>query len=204
MGNISLKRVVADAIANYLSTNIPGLTGKVSAVAAGPETMAPCLAVKVIVDSTRFEPTEPNEVYWDEVTDDKTVVLDIGQFVGMVSLELYAVSPAEREEYEQKILDLFQATKWAPGTLFITTPNLLVNGYASLYSAEAKVRLESEEWNDEFAFEAKRYSFLDVSIDFPALTTDTDAPTIESLQIALDSDLIDVVEVQLDGSTVKP
>lgn len=191
MANISMKRVVADAIANYIATNVTGLAGKVSAVAAGPETTAPCLAVKVIVNSTRFEPTEPNEVYWNEDADDRTAVLDIGQFVGTVSLELYAVSPAERELYEQRILDLFLATKWAPGTLFITTPTLIVNGYTSLYSAEAKIRLESEEWNDEFAFEAKRYSFIDLSIDFPALTTDTDAPTIDSLQLWLSTNPVD-------------
>lgn len=204
MGTVSLKRVVADAIANFIAANVTGLTGKVSAVAAGPETMAPCLAVKVIANRMKFEPTDLNEVYWDEVTDDRTVVLDVGQFTGTVTLELFAVSAAERELYEQRILDLFLKTKWAPGTLFITTPTLTVNGYISLYSAEAKLRLESEEWNEEFSFEAKRYSFLDLFLDFPALTTDIDAPTIESLQVALDSELVDVVEVQLDGTTTKP
>lgn len=212
MGNVSMKRVCADAIANYLSANISGLAGKVSAVAAGPETFAECLALKVLPERFVFEPAQQDEVY-EADPDDGKIVLDVGSYTGLFTLQLFTVNPAERELYEQKILDLFQATEWASGTLFITTPNLLINGYASLYQAEIKVRLDSEEWNDELAFEAKRYSFLEIDIDFPALTT-RDISNLTSLQIVLagvDDDIVSIddtdldyrVEVQEDGSTIK-
>lgn len=212
MANINMKRVVADAIANHLATNITGLAGKVSSVIAGPETMAPCLAVKVLADQVSFESHQGDEVYQKD-PDDGKLVLDVGAFTGLVSIELYAVSPAERELYEQRILDLFIADVWAPGTLFITTPNLTIAGYVSLYPAQIKVRLSTEEWNDEFAFEGKRYSFLEVSIDYPALTSATVANLV-SLQVCLsdvnavivDIDDIDAdlrVEVLEDGTTIK-
>lgn len=185
MGNVNLKRVCLDAIANHIATNVTGLTGKVSAVAAGPETMAPCLSVKLIPEKFEFEPSEPDEVYFDEVTDDKALVYNIGSFTGIVTLQLYTVNPAERELYEQRIIDLFLRTKWAPGTIFVETPNLTVDGYASLYKAELKVRLDGGEWNDEFSFESKRFSFLDIYVDYPALCLDADAPTIDSLQLWL-------------------
>ncbi len=212
MGNISLKRVVADTLATYISDNIPGLSGKVSAVAAGPETNAPCLAVKIIPSTMSYEAAEPQEVYYMD-PDDGKVVVDVGQFTGMISINLYAASVPEREEYEQKILDLFLSSTWSQGTLYLNTPNLIINGYASLYPADFKVFLENEEWSEEFAFESRRYSFIDVSIDFPALTT-YDAATLVSLQVALanmddeiasidDVELDDRVEVQEDGSTLK-
>lgn len=184
MATTNLKRITANAIVDYLSTNIVGLTGKVFATAADPEITLPCLALRVIsTQPIMFEPTDSDEVY-EAVADDGKVIVDVGQFTGRFTLELYTTSPAERELYEQAIIDLFLNTEWAHGTLYLTTPTLTVNSYVSLYSAELKVRLESEQWIEEMSFEAKRYSFMDVSIDYPALTT-RDAHTIDSLQIWL-------------------
>jgi PKD repeat protein len=202
MGNVSIKRVVADAIASYLSSNISGLTGKVSAVADGPQTNAGCLALKVLPDQMSFEPAQADEVY-SANPDDGKVIVDVGSFTGLYTLQLFASSPSERELYEQQIMDLFLKTVWAPGTIYVTTPNLTINGYASLYSAEIKVRLDSEDWSEELAFEQKRSSFVEVYIDFPALTT-FDAANLTSLQIALsdlDSTVVtDIAEIQDDGS----
>jgi hypothetical protein len=208
MGNLSMKRVTADAIASYLQSNITGLTA--SAVSAGPDqTSVVCPSVKVLPESMTFEPAQSDEVY-ENATDDGKVIVDVGSFTGLFTLQLFAASPSEREKYEQAILDLFLKTLWAPGTIYVTTPNLIVNGYSSLYQAELKARLDSEDWNEELAFEAKRYSFLEIYIDYPALTT-YDAANIVSLQLALtDMDTVvvtvadvpasDRIEVQDDGS----
>jgi hypothetical protein len=212
VGNISLKRVVADTIANYLAANVTGLAGKVSAVPAGPETNAPCLAVKVLPDTLRFEPSQADERYEDD-PDDGKLVLDVGSFTGIYTIQLFAASVVERELYEQRIMDLFLKDPWASGTIFVTTPNLTINGYASLYKAELKARLDSEEWNEEFAMESRRYSFLELFIDFPALTA-INATNITSLQVCLadinsivvsisDIDESDRVEVLADGSVEK-
>lgn len=191
MASINIKRVTLDAIANYIAANVTGLAGKVSAVAAGSETVAPCLAVKLIAEPFTFEPMDYDEVYWNEVTDDKKLITNVGAFTGLVSLNLYAVSPAERELYEQRILDLFLRTPWAHGTIFVTTPTLTVDGYPSLYTTELKARLEKAEWSDEFSFDSKNYSFMDIYVEYPALALDADAPTIDSLQLWLSEDPAD-------------
>lgn len=172
MATQNMKRIVADALANHLASNVTGLTGKVSAVAAGPETTLPCLAVKIIPDSFIFEPSQEDEVFEEEVDDGK-VITDVGSWIGHFTIELYAPTPAERELYEQRIIDLFMDTTWAPGTLYIDTPALTVGSYVSLYEADLKIRLESEEWQDEMAFEGRRYTFLDVFVDYPALVVRT-------------------------------
>lgn len=216
MGNVSIKRVCLDTIANYIAANVTGLAGKVSAVAAGPEVIAPCLAVKLISDSFTFEPNQEEEIYELDSTgntSDGKVVVDVGSFTGIVTLQLYAANVPERELYEQRILDLFLKTVWAPGTIFATTPNLTINGYSSLYQAELKARIDGDEWSEEFSFESRRYSFIDLYVDFPALTT-YDAANLTSLQLALakttdtiatiaDVDPAYRVAVQADGSTIK-
>lgn len=212
MASINIKRVCADSLASYIVTKIPELAGKVSAETEDPTKMAPCLAVKVLPDEFSFEPSQADEVYSAD-PDDGKVVADVGLFSGLFIIQLFAVGKDERGKYEQKLLDMFMSTEWAPGTVFVNTPNLTVNGYASLYSAELRIRLDSEDWSDEFAFEAKRYSFLEVSVDLPALTT-YNAATLTSLQVAMsdvDAEIYTVadidpdyrVEVQEDGTTEK-
>lgn len=210
MASINIKRVCAESLVTYIVAQIPELTGKVSAVADGPEKMAPCLAVKVLPDEFSFEPSQADEVYSAD-PDDGKVVVDIGYFSGLFSIQLYAVGKEERDTYEQRLMDMFLETEWAPGTIYVNTPNLTVNGYASLYSAQLRMRLDSEDWSEEFAFEAKRYSFLDISVELPALTT-INAANLTSLQLALedtdaeiftvdDVDSGDRVEILEDGTT---
>lgn len=213
MATTNIKRIVANALVDYFSTNIPALTGKVSAVIAGPEQVLACLALKVLPNDMTFEPAQEDEVY-ETVTDDNNFIADVGSFIGQYTLELYTNSPAERELVEQAILDLFMATLWAAGTLYITTPTLTVGSYVSLYSAEIKVRLTNEAWMDEMAFEAKRYVYLTVDVDMPALisrqahnldlqsmiSTDFTAVITSVSQIAPS----DQIDIQLDGSVIRP
>lgn len=195
MATINMKRIVADTLANHLSSNIPGLAGKVSAVAAGPSEDLKCLAVKVLPSDFRFVPSDEDEVYEAELDDGK-IICEVGQFTGSFTLELYTASPAEREQYEQLILDLFLATEWAPGTVFVNTPAVTVNSYVSLYQPEIKFRLESESWIEEMSFEAKRYCFIEISLALPALVTRS-AATIDSLQLWLSESASDAYIIEV-------
>lgn len=206
----NMRRVAADTLGAYLESQIPGLAGKIFTAAAGPETRAPCLALRLISRMFRFVPSDALEVYENATTDDGKVLVDIGLFTGLLTLQLYTTSPAEREQYEQLILDVFLSTVWSPGTLYLTTPAVTVGGYASLYQAPLKAYLEDFSWIDEMAFESKRYSFMDVELDFSALAK-YDAHTIESLQIAFSNsntavttisqiDPTSHLEIQADGT----
>jgi hypothetical protein len=191
MASTNIKRIAADLLANYIGT-IPGLTGKTNAAIAGPEVNLPCLAVRVIPDKFVFEPAYDLEVWENPDTDDGKVVIDVGQWTGTFTIELYTTSLAERELYEQAILDLFIQSNWCPGTLFIATPTLKIMDYVSLYSDEVRYALNDEDWIDELAFEAKRYCFITIQVDYPALIT-RDANTIDSLQIWLSNNSADAI-----------
>lgn len=211
MATSNIKRIVGEAVAAYLGANITGLSGKVSAVQEGPEKVADFPSVCLLPSAFTFTPAEYNEVYYADDpdlaspgVDDGIVVLDVGEFEGLLELQLYAKSKPERELYEQRILDFFLSQEGSPGVLFITIPTLTINSYVSLYAPTVKVRLDDMEWMEEFAFDSKRYSFLDITIGFPALTTRA-ANTIETLQVAINHDLdsdvpLDTVTVEEDGS----
>lgn len=202
MATTNMKRIVANALANYIASNVTGLAGKVTAVAAGPETTMPCLSAKVITDTFVFEPSQEDEVY-EADPDDGKIITDVGSWIGNFTIELYATTPAERELYEQAIIDLFQVTEWAPGTIYVDLPALTIGGYVSLYQAQIKYRLEQEQWLDEMAFENKRFSFLDIFVDYPALVTRVAKDLDIKLALAnIDSlEIIDLVHVNEDGTT---
>lgn len=205
MATINLKRVVSTAIANYLAANVTGLSGLVSDKKEGPDKQTAFPSAALETDSFRFVPEDPDEVYWDEDTDDGKLVLSVGEFEGSGEIRLYCKTVPERELYEQRILDLFLSQQGSPGTLYITTPQLTVNGYVALHTVEIKVRLESEEWQEEFAFENRRYSFMDISFAYPALTT-RDAATIESIQLALaglTGDADETIAIDEDGTVTE-
>lgn len=206
MATVNIKRIVGKAIADYIAANVTGLSGRVSEVLDGPEQAMVFPSATVLPDALTYEPQQADEVYWRTDIDDGKIVLNVGDFAGTYELRLYTKTRPERELYEQRILDLFLSTQDAPGTIYVNTPTLTVGGYVSLYSAQIQVRLDSEQWREEFAFENRRYVFIDLDIAFPALVS-RNAPTMESLRVALtnalDSNVPDeVVEVQLDGSTL--
>lgn len=205
---ISIKRSICDAVAAYLGTQIASLSGKISSLQEGPESITTWPSVALLPSTFTFEPSDPLEVYWNKTEDDKQVVVDVGEFDGTIELQLYTNTRAMREQYEQVILDLFLSQEGSPGTIFVPTLPLIVNGYQSLYTPHIKVRLDTEDWREEFSFDTRRYMFLDLSLAFPALTTYT-AATLTDLQIAivgtLNSDTPDeTVEINQDGSISPP
>lgn len=213
MASTNIKRIVSDALASYISSNIPSLNGNVATAQSGPETNFATPAVRLMPLLTTFEPSNADEVYYAD-PDDGKVVYEVGQFTGMIQLELWCNTKPQRELFEQAILDLFTVDPWAPGTLILSTPTLTINGYVSLYSAELKVRLDQENWQEELAFEGHRYTFLELTIDYPAMTS-ANAVTMTELDIDLSSDFNavitsssqldanDKIAVQDDGSTTQ-
>lgn len=205
MATTNIKRIVGNAIASYLASNVTGLADRVSAVQEGPEKIAEFPSVALLPSTFVFNPSDYDEVYNNDDAGDLPLVIDVGEFEGLLELQLYAKSKPERELYEQRIMDLFLSQEGSPGTLFITLPTLTINGVVTLYEPEIKVRLDNEEWNEEMSFEAKRYSFLDLQVAFPALTS-RDVPTIEDLQVVFeqiaDNEVFEVETTSVIGEAV--
>jgi hypothetical protein len=199
-----IKRTTLDTLKTRLES-ISGLSGKVFVAQQGPEKTVTYPSVVIIPQAFTFEPETAEDVWWDAVTDDGKVLQEVGTFDGLLEIQLYTNSAPQREQFEEAILQAFLSTPGAPGTICLNTPTLTVNGLVSLYSAPILYRLDDEDWREEFAFESRRFSFLDVVVSFPALTV-RDAYTLDSLRVAITENLDgetprEVYEVQEDGST---
>lgn len=187
----SIKRVISDTLAAHLAARIPAFGGRVRGVHAGPETEATLPAAVVLpAGKMVYDPHQADQVYFpdEDAPDDGIAIMEVGAFTGTFEVRIYARTPPERERLEQQITDLFLATELAPGILKLDTPPVTVGGAVSLYQAPVAYRLENADWQEEFSFEAKRFSFLDVAVDFPALIA-RDAYTMQTVYLAITTDL---------------
>lgn len=203
MATSNIKRIVTNAIADHLATNVAGMQGRVFGVQEGPEKVVNFPSIALLGAAFTFEPSDPDYVSGDDDTD-SPLVTDVGEFTGILELQLYTDSKPMRELYEQRIVNHFLAQKGSPGTIYIQLPTLVINELTTLYAPQIKVRLDNEEWNEELAFEAKRYTFIDLTFAFPALTAEN-APVIDELHVAINEDLesdvpMEDVIVNEDGS----
>lgn len=199
---MNIKRQALETLKNYLAPRLAGV--HVHAYSAGPEepAQAPCLVI--IGDRFVFQPFQADEVH-DPGEGADYVILDVGSFAGRVEMRLYAKSVPERERLEQAILDAFLETPGAPGVVKTNSPALTVGGQVTLYQAPIAYRLDEEEWREEFAFEGRRFSFLDIEVDFPALVKRA-AYTLQDVYLAITEDLTsdspaEMVLVNDDGTT---
>jgi hypothetical protein len=101
------------------------------------------------------------------------------------------------------VLDLFiqvgaSATAIArPGMLVLPTAALVVGGTSTGVTTSCAYDLESFEWQDERVFEAARFAFMDVTVEFPIVVARTDAYAITSLRLALTDDLTSTLDANL-------
>lgn len=226
MATSNLKRIAAETLGTWLATEVPALAGKIHTVSPEPTERGAFPCVVILARTMRYQPMQADEVWWstdvvpdpndDEDDDPETdppdiddgkVVMNVGAFTGVFELRIYAKSVAERESLEDKVLHAFLKQELRPGIVSLTTPTLTINEYVTLYAAPVAFMLDEEEWREEFAFENRRFSFLDLDVEFPALAV-RDAYRIEHLQTAinhdLDSDVPDeAVEIDDDGNTSK-
>lgn len=213
MATSNLKRIAAQTLATWLATEIPSLVGKIHTVAPEPTDRAQFPCVAILAQKMNFEPAQADETYWSEDPgegtdiDDGKLVMNVGDFTGVCEIRVYAKSVAERESLEEKILHAFMSVEMRPGVVALTTPAVTVNEYVTLYEAPVAFMLDTADWQEEYAFENRRFSFLDLDMIFPALVL-RDAYRIEHLQTAINEDLEsdtadETVEIDEDGYTSK-
>jgi hypothetical protein len=199
----NIKRLILDAFASHVAT-ADGLTDRVSPLQDGPDQQAVFPSVMLVPSSFTFEAWTATEVAYNEDEDDGKLLMDVGEFTGNIELRLYAKNVPEREDYEQRILNLFLANPDAPGTITITTPPIVIGEHATLYQASIIVRLTSELWREEFAFESRRYTFVDLEFAYPALVLLDNVPTINQLELHFEYDPgSETVIVQDDGTIIR-
>lgn len=204
MATTNIKRQVADLLADYIGTQIAALAGKVHSTAPGPEETAGFPCATVLPGPVSFEPHDPIErgTSVDEIQDER-VILDVGDFTGEYEIRVYAKSVAQREALEQAVTDLFLA-RLTGGLLVLTLSGVTLRGEVQETTFPVGFMLDRGEWQEEYAWENRRFAFIDVRVEFPALVLQ-DAYTIDDLQQAISTDDpayldIETVSVDEDGN----
>lgn len=222
MATSNLKRIAAQTLATWLVEQVPELEDLIHTVAPEPTDRAQFPCVAILAQKMSYEPAQADEVYWNEDVipdpdldedgdpltdppniDDGKLIMNVGAFTGVCEIRVYAKNVAERERLEERILHAFLSVEMAPGVVAITTPAVTVNEYVTLYEAPVAFMLDSADWTEEYAFENRRFSFMDLDMAFPALVV-RGAYRLETLQLAITEDLEsdtaeETVEIDEDG-----
>jgi len=181
-----LRLEALNELAQCIAERIPALKGR---ICAGPAESPHRLQFpSLVIDPVRFryfpdqaaEPTELSEPAPTGIPP-KTVLLNVGRHEGTVQLRLGAGTKRLRAELEQKILNLFLEREGAPGVLVMTVPQC--------HNALIAWELDTDEWENEKAFDKKWYSVLTVAAQIPALVTRGSVHTIEEIRLTLTEDL---------------
>ncbi len=211
MATSNLKRITAQTLATWLGGKVPALAGKIHTVAPEPTEKANFPCVVILSREMNYEPMQADEVWWSEEAgdggdiDDGKLILNVGAFTGVFEIRVYAKSVSERERLEDAVLHALMAEEMRPGVVSLTTPALTVNEYVTLYQAPVAYMLDEVEWREEYAFENRRFSFIDIDVEFPALVV-RNAYRIDDLHLAINQDLesdvpLDEIVIDEDGDT---
>jgi hypothetical protein len=182
---MNLKDVALKSIAATIDAGVAALAGRCAAGDDDEESNAtpPCLRV-VEVSGFAYEAMQEDVV---SAPDAQTFVLSkVGWFTGDVELRLYARNKVERNDLEEAVRQLFLAgVEDQAGLLRATTPQIVLGGVTTLASTTIACDWTSEDWREEFVFSRKRYSFIRVAAEWPALIVRTSVPTIQQLQLQI-------------------
>lgn len=136
-----------------------------------------------------------------------SIVIDVGNFEGLVQLRMTTTSLGDRYEHEQRIHDLFLSPEGHPGVLM--TPVTTCPQYGAFM---ASWELDDEEWSDAKASDGRYESVIVLNACIPALATRI-AHTIRELRLGVTSEMdaeftpstfaepaVELVQINSDGT----
>lgn len=182
----ALRRAAVKTFADWLEDRVPALAGRIHTVSPEPNEHAKWPCATISHNSLMFEPFQAFEVWGHE--NETLTVQNVGEFTGSIELRLFARAAREREDLEDLVMHELIGQEDRPGVVTLTTPAVTVGGRATLYAAPVAFFVDDAEWNEEFAFENRRFSFIDLDLAFPALVA-RDLFTIQELHVAITYDL---------------
>ncbi len=186
-------------LAAHISTNVSTLTGKVKpewSDAMHAEPMPVCGLVP-----RRFTPEWFNELPLGGTA--PVSVIQLGLVTGKIELRVGHKTAAQRERLCDEVMGLFieaGASRTAiakPGLLVLPTAPIYVAGVSSGVSTKCAYDLETWEWQEERVFEAARFAFLDVTVEFPIVIAREDAHAITDFRLALTKDITSPLDENL-------
>jgi hypothetical protein len=203
---VNLRKEAAKALGTMLVAAVPGLNNKFTVATAEPEVDAAYAGLVVVLGKYRFEPNQDEEAF--SVSDTREL-FQVGVGRGDTELRVYAKTPFERAKLEADVEQALLQRTGSPGVTIVSIPNVEIGGLQTTYTASAAYVLEDLEWNEELAFDRRRYSFMTLSTEIEVLVlrsvtrmTDLRIGLTEDMEgdLPLPADEIEVVAVNSDGS----
>jgi hypothetical protein len=188
--------MILKILAECIEDRVPALRNKIcKGPAESPKKLGfPSLAI--IPVKFRFFPDQAAEIYQltgrsVEGHPPGTVLLNVGRHEGTIQLRLGATTARQRAELEEAVLQVFLERPGSPGVLVTPIPQC--------HNAIVAWELDTDEWENERAFDKKWYSIMTVAAQLPAFVTRGSVHTIEELRLTLTDDLSsDITSVPAD------
>lgn len=200
-----VKRAMVDAFVAAFQAALPAsLQIDVQGSGANWEEPSKFPALRIIPsEKFKFDPMQEQEI--DDTQPDQLLV-EVGDFEGMIELRAVGRNRKEREIIEDAVMNVLLGKEGTPGVLVAQTAPVTIGGFASLYQATVSMCLSDEEWRDEMVMDRKRYTFITLDAYYPALVTRANVYAINELVLAFNEDLNsdtpeEEVLINEDGST---
>lgn len=185
--SLSMRRRVADALAELIEKSAPALVGNCRAVYDDEESIKGTPSLRVLPRRLKFAAQQPVEKFYN--ADSGDALYQVGEWQGEFELQLATNHTREREELEESIASLWQLDVDRAGVLVLPLPNApAVSASGPLpsgFDAFAALFLDTDEWHEERVFTKRRDSILIVDVEAPAFAITQSVPTIETVRIML-------------------
>jgi hypothetical protein len=158
------------------------MTGSVTVAWSDYSTTLQAPSVAIVPGHFHLEQFQDTE---EDDTQDDTVLISAGEMVGTVEIRSYATSAYQRRHLESAVSEALMSTEGMRGTTALVMDPVSIGGVQWLSGSLCAFELDEASWQEEKVFGSRRYSYIEVDCQFPALVAQRDVPTVRSLQIAL-------------------
>jgi hypothetical protein len=182
----NLRKEAAKALGAFIAAQVPEFNNRFLVGQPDPEKQADFAGLVILPGRYKFESESEEEV--DETLPTRALV-EVGSLEGSVEVRIYARHAAVRDDLEQKVLEALVSREGSPGTIVVTVPGIVVGGATWGYAPSCTYSLAGSDWQEEFAFEHRRYSFIELDSWLPMLVARNGVYTIEQMALAVTNDM---------------
>lgn len=162
-------------LSEYIQQEIPALLGNVCEVQGEPGHQLGNSSLAITPIQFEYLPSQASNLV---ATLPDRVVLDVGEYQGLLQLRITTGTLGLRYSLEEKILRLFIGTPLAPGILVGTITTCDEFG-----PFQVSFELNETEWNDARAADRQYSAIITVNSHSPALTIRTDAYAMQTVEV---------------------
>ena len=124
--------------------------------------------------------------------DQDTTISQVGTVRMKARLWVGARLDPQREQIEEEIAIAFYADRSAPGRMMVSAVGVEIRGIKIPFGVATAMLEDKIQWNSEFAFAERLWSYLPLTIDVPLLIPRTD-PLAAKLMLMISEDLATTV-----------